>query len=797
MADMPDPVVGAAQRSARRLGGERFVRGAVRYLDDEIPPDCLHLVFVRSAVAHARIRGLDTTAARMLGVRGLLTGSAAASLIEDLVALPAGFLPDVDGPVTVPCLAADRVRYAGEPLALVVADTEKTARRAAELVQVDYELLPPLLEVDDALAPQAPRLHPRLPSNVLMSGVVSDGDAEKALAQAPHVAEGMVEMGRGSAVPLETRGCIASWDDAEARLLVRAAVQTPHAMRADLARQFGLAESDIRVVAPPLGGGFGFKFIGTPEEPLVCLMARRLGRPVRWVESREESLLTGAREYRAHYRMGFDGTGRLLGLTVELDANVGALAATPGIGMPSVAASCFPGGYDVSDYSVRWRAVLTNKGPWNGARGYGKEITTLVLETAVDDVARALSADPVDVRRRNLLHGDQLPHRTATMTIDSGDYHRALARALDLAGYADARARQDHRRDTTRRTGIGVAFELTPEGRDPAGGVSRGSETATVRLDTSGHATVLTGVTSPGTGSETAIAQLVAERIGIGLDRVRVVQGDADRTPYGGGSFSSRAVLTGGTAAWKAADQLRGVLLRAAAARFGCDEGDVEIADGTYRLAKDHSQRISVAELAHDVRAYGSARPGMTCEELEATATYLPGNLQSVPDSLGRLQQYPTYSYGVYVAEVEVDLDTGVVSTRHVTAVHDCGTVINPRMVTAQINGAIAMGLGIALSEEETYTADGLPVNTDFKRYLLPRLPDMPRITVDHFETPSPFSLLGTKGAGESGIGGTVAAIAGAVRDAIGLGRHSVRTPMTPARVLAQLDAVEYGEQLA
>ncbi|WP_236787871.1 xanthine dehydrogenase family protein molybdopterin-binding subunit [Amycolatopsis sp. GM8] len=792
MADMPGPAVGSAQWPARRLDGERFVRGAVRYLDDEIPPDCLHLSFVRGTVAHARIRGLDTSlAARVPGVRGLLTGAEAASLIKDLVALPAGFRPDVDGPVTVPCLAVDRIRYAGEPLALVVADSERTARRAAELVQVDYEPVRPLLEIDDALAPESPRLHPQLPGNELMSGVVSGGDAERALSHAPHVIEGRVDMGRGSAVPLETRGCVASWDAAEGRLLVRAAVQTPHALRADLARQLDLAESDIRVLAPPLGGGFGFKFIGLPEEPLVCLMARRLGRPVRWVECREEALLIGAREYHARYRAGFDGTGRMLGLAVDLDANVGALAANPGIGMPSVAASCFPGGYDVADYVVHWRAVLTNKGPWNGARGYGKEITALVLEAAADDIARALGVDPVEVRRRNLLHSHQLPHRTATMTIDSGDYHRALTKALDLAGYTDARARQ-HRRDSgSSRIGIGVAFELTPEGRDPAGGVSRGSETATVRLDTSGHATVLTGVTSPGTGSETAIAQLVAERIGIGLDRVRVVQGDTDRTPYGGGSFSSRAVLTGGTAAWKAADQLRGVLLRAAAVHFGCTEEEIEVADGTYRLAKDSSMRVSVADLARDVRAYGSARPGVAFEELEATATYMPGNLQSVPDALGRVQQYPTYSYGVYVAEAAVDLDTGSVSMRRLTAVHDCGTVVNPRMVNAQINGAIAMGIGIALCEEETYTPEGLPVNTDFKRYLLPRLPDMPHITLDHLETPSPFSLLGTKGAGESGIGGTVAAIVGAVRDAIGPGRHAIRTPLTPPRVLAQLDAME------
>jgi len=789
--DTPKSPGGSIRRSPRRLDGERFVRGAVRYLDDEVPPNCLHLAVVRSTVAHARILGLDAFVATSVpGVRAILTGAEAATTIKDLIALPSGVVPGLEGPVTVSCLAVDRVRYFGEPLAVIVADTERTAQRAAELVEVSYEPLPPLLELNEALSADAPPLHPQLRTNLLMGGVVAEGDVETALAQAPHETSGCVHMGRGNAVPLEPRGCIAEWDDGEGRLLVRAAVQTPHRLRADLARLLDLAENDIRVVAPPLGGGFGFKFVGTPEEPLVCLMALKLRRPVRWVESREESLLIGAREYHARYRVSFDDSGRMTGLAVDLDANVGALAATPGIGMPSVAASCFPGGYDITDYSVNWRVVLTNKGPWNGARGYGKEIATLVLEAAADDIARALDLDPVDVRRRNLLHSDQLPHPTAMMTIDSGDYHRVLDRALEIADYSGVRERQSQEQTRPRRTGIGIAFELAPEGRDPAGNVSRGSETATVRLDTSGHATVLTGVTSPGTGSETAIAQLVAERLGIAVEDVRVVQGDTDRTPYGGGSFSSRAVLAGGTAAWKAADKLRHTLVQAAALHLGCPENMVAVGDGTYHISGSPGQFVAVPVLAGEMRRFGSARPGLNAEVLEATETYMPGNLQAVPDSAGRVQQYPTYSYGVYVAEVDVDIETGCVVVERLSAVHDCGTVINPRMVDAQVNGAIAMGIGVALYEEEIYTPQGQPLSTDFKRYMLPRLAEMPNITLEHIETPSPFTLLGTKGAGESGIGGTIAAIVGAVRDAIGGHRETALiTPMTPARILTQIDA--------
>ncbi len=512
----PHPVA-VASSSAARLGGSRFVRGAVRYLDDETPHDCLHVAFVRSPHAHAALLGVDSTAVeRLPGIRAVLDGATARGLIGELMCLAHPMFTGLDAPIPLPCIAIERVRFAGEPVALVVAETEQQARRAASLVQLSYEPLAPLIDLDDALAPGAATLYPPLTSNVLMAGVIADGDVDAAMACAERTIEGRVELGRGNAVPLEPRGCIAVWDTEENRLLVRASVQQPHMLRADLARLLALPESDIRVVAPALGGAFGFKFIGSPEEPLTCLMARRLGQPVRWVETRAEALLTGAREYRASYRVGYDGAGRVTALSVDLDANVGALSATPGLLMPSVAAATFPGGYDLADFAVRWRTVVSNKGPWNGARGFGKEATALVLESALDDVARDLGIDPVDVRRVNLLRSEQMPHRTASMTIDSGDYHAAVDLALSLAEYDEARARQrDQDPASPVRLGIGVAFELTPEGMDFAGSPARGSETSTVRLDTTGYVTVLCGATSPGTGSETAIAQLVAERIGV------------------------------------------------------------------------------------------------------------------------------------------------------------------------------------------------------------------------------------------------------------------------------------------
>ncbi len=769
-----------------RLHGDRYVRGAVRYLDDVHPAGCLELVFVRSPHAHALIEGCDPSAALALpGVHAVLSGSDTAGLIGDLICLLPEALTGASGPLTLPCLPAGRVRYAGEPVALVVADTEVIARRAAALVRIDYQLLPPLLDVETALEPGAPPQHPQLPTNVVMSGVVSDGTGAAAVAEAAHVVSGEVVLGRGSAVPLEPRGCIAMPDAQTGRLHVRVATQQPHGLRADLARQLGMSESDIQVVAPPLGGAFGFKFPGLPEEPLTCLMALRLGRPVRWVETRPEALLIGAREYQARYQVGCDDAGRVSGLSVSLDADIGALCATPGPVMPAVAAATFPSGYDIPNVEVCWRAVMTTKGPWSGARGFGKEATCMVIESAMDSIARELDLDPATVRQRNLLGSDRFPHRTSSMTLDSGDYQRALQMVLDLADYPALRAGQRAAAAGGERRGIGIAFELTPEGIDYAGSLSRGLESATVRLDTSGTVTVLTGVTSPGTGSETGIGKLVADQLGLMPGMVRVVQGDTDRTPYGSGSFSSRAILAGGSAAWLAAGDLRDQLNEAAAALLGAEPDEIDAAAGLYQVRGDPGRAIPFAALTSTVRTLGAALPGIGAPQLEVTRTYTPGNLQSIPDENGRLQQYPTYSYSVHVAAVRVDIETGCTSLQLLAVVDDCGTVVHQDLVDAQLHGALAMGVGMVLFEEELYTAEGLPRSTDFKRYLLPRLTDMPEIRTAHLHSPSPFTALGTKGAGEGGVGGSAAAIAGAIRDALGGPPTPVRTPMTPSRVLS------------
>ena len=387
----------------------------------------------------------------------------------------------------------------------------------------------------------------------------------------------------------------------------------------------------------------------------------------------------------------------------------------------------------------------------------------------MDTAASKLGLDPVEIRRRNLLRPEQFPHRTSTMTIDSGDYQAALELVLRLSGYEARRALARAAPPAGQvRLGLGVGFELTPEGFDSGGSLARGFETATVRLDTSGRATALTGVTSPGTGSETAIAQLVATQLGLPTAHVRVVQGDTDPTPYGSGSFSSRAVITAGTAAWLAAGDLRATLTNAAAVLLRADPLEIEVADGFYRAIGAPERCIPVSHLPRTLRSLGQALPGIGEPQLEVTRTYGPQNLQSIPDETGRLQIYPTYSYSVHVAEVELDEATGATKLLNLTAVHDCGTVINRSMVDAQLHGAIAMGIGLALFEEECYGPDRIGQSIGFKHYMTPRVKDVPAIRVGHICTPSPFTKLGTKGAGESGVGGAAAAIVGAIRDAIG-----------------------------
>jgi carbon-monoxide dehydrogenase large subunit len=773
-------------RSVRRKDGDLVLTGKGGYLDDiEFPGGVLHAALLRSPHPAARILRVDTIAAAARpGVRVVLTGAEAAKVTEPL---PHFYNPAMVGGATTDFhpLAVDAVHYVGEPVAAVVADSLQEAQAAVRDIMVDYELLPFVLDTDAAMAPDAPVVFDGWADNAVCHLPFAEGDATAKLAAAAHTLSGEIFIQRYQTTPMETRGYVATWS-ADRRLTLYASTQNPHPLRSHLAQVLGMAESDVQVVAPRLGGGFGHKFHSYPEESLLALLARQAGAPVKWLESREESLLVGAREYVHRFEVGFDETGRILGLKDRIRANVGALGPSGGWAQAFVAGLTLPGPYKIDDYDVEMVPVATHKAPWNGARGYGKESAALLLERVVDLVAQRLDLDPAEVRRRNLIPVAEMPYWTATKHIDGGDYHAALDQVLQTADYPALRARRTSARAEGRLFGVGIAFELAPEGADLAGSLVRGHDTATVRVDRSGRVTVLTGVTSPGSGNETGIAQLVAAELGVGVDDVRVKQGDTDLCPYGYGNFSSRSLTVGGAAAVLAARDLRATLAQAGASLLkteaACDFADGQVIDtGT-------GERLPLPVVVNAVMTLGGAGLGITHSQLESTRTYTPENIHLVPDEQGRVSVYPSYSHSAHVVSAEVDRETGQVKLLSFVGLHDCGTVVNPMLVRGQFLGAIVMGIGGALWEESVYGADGRLRSDTLKRYLLPRSTDLPFIETVTRETPSPFSMFGMKGAGESGVGGALAAVANAVNDALlPLGVHVHHMPLSAPRLLSAI----------
>jgi carbon-monoxide dehydrogenase large subunit len=771
--------------------GAQYVTGRVTFVDDVTLPGMTHVALVRSSLPHARVLGVSTAAAaNRPGVVAVVTAA-------DLVGL-AGPVPHTSDPaavggqqVEIPVLAADRVGYVGQPIAAVVAETVADARAAAAAIVVDYEPLPFALEIDEALADGAPQLIPGGAGNLLVSGGFSDGDLDAAERVADHVLTGEVRLHRAGAAPMETRGYVADWNDREQRLTVHATVQNPHPFRGAMATALGIPEHRIRVIAPHLGGSFGHKTHGYPEEVLVCALAKKLRRPVKWIEDRAESLLIGGREMRGRFRVACTADGRVLGLGAEIDSNLGAPAAAPGWPMTLMAALTLPGGYDVSNCTVSWRAVVTNKAPWNGARGYGKEVACLLIERALDLVAETTGIDPGEVRRRNWVRPEDFPRATPSgVNLDSGDYP-GLLDALD--GHVDLaalRAEQQRARERGALVGLALAFEVVPELVDLPGTLLSAQDTATVSIDPSGYVSVLTGVTSPGGGNDTGIAQIVAEELGVPVSGISVIQGDTDRCPYGFGNVSSRSTVSGGGAAALAARDVAVKLRAVAAEMLHADAEQIVLRAGSAQVAGNPDAAVPITAVAHAVYTLGFILANGIEPSLEATRSYRPGNIRHTPDARGNIQPYATYSNALHLSLVEVDPETGVVTLRRHVTVHDCGTVINPTLVEGQLHGAVVMGLGCALGEESRYAADGSPVGTGFKTYLLPRSTDVCELELLHQETPTPFTLHGGKGAGETGVGGAIAAVAGAVNDALRpLGARVTTMPITPEAVLDALAA--------
>lgn len=780
------PAIGS---SVRKEDGATLLQGRGRFLDDYTLPGTRHAVVVRSEVAHARIVRVDVREAEASpGVALVLTGESAAA--------HAGPIPHFIDPVArggrhadVRCLAVGKVVYAGQPVAAVVAGTRREAEAAAELVRVEYEPLPHVLDGEESLAPDAPRLYEEWPDNVILHNHYGTGDVDAALASADLVISDTIRIARSTTAPIEPRGYLASWDRLDETLTVYGSLQNPHQLRWMISRSLGLDETAIHVITARVGGSFGLKMQGHPEETLICLLSKLTGAPVKWVEDRREAFMAGAREQVHRFTVGAMRDGRIVALRDHIVANAGAVSAQAGWAMPNMSATTLGSGYTVPNVQAELHVVVTNKPPLNAARGFGKDAAHFVMERVVDLVARGLGADPAEVRRTNFIPVGAFPYRTATgLNIDSGDFPGLLDKALVALDYDALRKRQAGLRESGRHLGVGLAFELTPESADGPGSFVSGFDVSTVRMTMTGRVTVYTGVTTPGGGNDTGIAQIVSDELGVPLSWITVVQGDTERCPGGFGNFSGRGMVTGGGSAALAARDVRAKIATVGARMLAVPVDEVEVAHGYVRATGD-GRTVPIPEVAAAVTTRAFAIASDVEPVLEATRAYKPGNIDHVPDERGRIQPYPTYSSCLHAAVVEVDAETGQTELVDFVMVHDCGTMINPALVEGQAYGAIAMGIGAGLTERLVHDAEGRLASDRFKSYLLPRAGDLPAIRLEHQITPSPFTMYGNKGAGEAGVGGAQAAVANAIEDALAPFGVTVReVPLPPPVVLALID---------
>ena len=740
-----------------RFEDERLLTGRGRYVADLGLPHMLHACFVRSPHPHAVIRRIDTEQARR------------AATIFTAADLPHSPLLDsvqMDGLAKTPqpALAAGRVRFEGEPVAIVLAGSRYLAEDAAELVAVEYEPLQPVMDAERA--DEAEPLHPELGTNVVYRRSFAWGDPDAAFADAAHVFRSRYHGNRFVAVPLETRGCLAEWSGGQ--LTVWSATQGPHLLRRRLASTTGIPEGHIRVIAPDVGGGFGQKIPAHPEDVAVALAARAAGRPVKWIEDRRENLTAAphAKEQIVELELAVAEDGTFLALRARVLGDAGAYSfnAASALIEPYLSAQLMPGPYRIRHYACEIVAALTTKSPVAPYRGIGWTAGHTARELLIDRAARALGRDRADLRRQNLVEAREFPYASCNgMVFDSGSFRESLDKALELSGYHEPRGPF---------VGIGVSPYVEPTGWGSEGGFQSNWSFASydaVRLsiEPSGEVTAAVGSPSQGQGHETTLAQVVAGELGVRPQDVSVIAGDTSATPVStSGTRASRtAVVTGGGLLLAARD-LREKLLRIAGLVLEAAADDLEIVDGEISVCGSPDRRVTVREVAE--RAYFD--PGLRAVEPEPDLT------------AGRFHDpKATYSNGCVVCVVEVNPETGAVAVRKLVAVEDCGTIVNPLVVDGQIAGAVVQGVGGALFEGIRYGADGRLQTSSLLAYKLPKAADLPPVEIAHCVSPSPWTPGGIKGMGESGVIATPAAVACAVEDALAsLGFEVERLPLTP-----------------
>ena len=764
--------------AVRRREDPRLLTGQGRYASDVERPRMLHVAFVRSVHAHARLHGIDTAAADAVpGVVAIVTGrdaSIARIRVRARSALP-GYV-ETEQPV----LAWPTVRHVGEAIAAVVAVERYTAEDAAARVTVDYEPLPAAVDVLAATRDGAPVVHEAARGNLFLSRRFEHGDVEAALGGAAAVVERAFRTNRQCAAPMEGRAGVAEWSAVDGKLTLWSGTQVPHLARHLLADLLGLPENGVRVVAGDVGGGFGVKAILYPEDIALCVLAMSLGRPVKWVEQRREAMQASAHARDHHYavRAGFDGGGRLLALAVRAACNAGAYSVFPWTaGIEALmAGGLMTGPYKLAHYRCDVVAVATHTTPAGPYRGVARPATTFVMERVLDLGARALGMDPVGIRRVNLVGPADLPYTSPTRLVhDSPSYPVCFEKVVEAIGYDAFRTEQAARRREGRHVGIGFAVynELTGLGQAASAGprmpFRTGHEGATVRMDPSGAVTVLAGVTSQGQGLETTVAQLVASELAVPVEAVRVVLGDTDATPFGLGAFASRQAVIGGGAAVRAARAVREKAVRIAAHVLEAAVADLDLADGRVSVKGVPGRDVSLAEIARIAHLETQRLPPDLDPGLDATRFYDPIR--------------GTFAAGAQAAIVEVDAETGTLTIRRYVCVEDTGRVINPSIVEGQVQGAIAQGIGGALAEHLVYDEAGQLLTGSFMEYAMPTAVTVPSLEIDHIEEPA-ANLIGVRGVGEGGTLGPAAVLANAVADALTpFGVEPDDLPLTPARL--------------
>ena len=786
-------------KKVKRTEDPRLIQGIGHYVDDLKLPDMLHVVFLRSMYAHAKISNIDVSeAASLPGVVAVYTGKEVADKVGPVPC--AGALPDLKVP-DYRVLARDKVVFVGQPIAAIVATDRYVARDAADLIMVDYEELPAVVDVEEA-AKGGNLIYEEYGDNIAYRLTSGEGDIEAALAEADRVVKQRVVHQRLAPVAMEGRGVLARYLPGEQELTIWSSTQIPHLLRTQLAIMIGFPENKLRVITPEVGGGFGSKLNVYAEEALLGWISMQLNKPVKWIESRRENMQATihGRGQVGYIEIGCKNDGTITGLRYNVFADMGAYhqLLTPAI--PTLTGLMLSGCYKIPAIEMNVTACFTNKVATDAYRGAGRPEATYVIERAMDLVAAELGMDVVDVRRKNFPTPEEFPFKTATgLFYDSGNYELTLEKALANADYAGLREMQRQAREEGRIVGIGVSTyveicALGPSQAMPAGGW----ESATVRIEPTGKVTVLTGVSPHGQGEETAFAQIVGDIFNIPLEDVTVIHGDTSIVQYGIGTFGSRGLAVGGTAVHFAAEKLKEKMNQIASHMLGADASSIVFREGKYSKAaakaaaagvevpppdvpvgqapagalpepNTEDRNISVQDIALAAHIARELPPGME-PGLSATYFFEPSNF--------------TFPFGTHIAVVEIDKDTGDIAFTKYVAVDDCGNQINPMIVQGQIHGGIVQSIGQAMYEEVVYDENGQLITGTLMDYALPKAAMIPHLELDHTVTPTPVNPLGAKGVGEAGTIGATPAIVGAIVDALSpFGVRHLDMPVRPEKV--------------